>query len=88
MSQLEQAFDQLPNALWMLVIPLALSAYSFFAVCQADIGQQNTWILITSWSLSWAGEKIRLTSIKLPFKTCWIWVLPDMTCCTTLVCRL
>ena len=37
MLQVEQAFDELRNALWMLMIPLALSAYSFFAVCQWQV---------------------------------------------------
>ena len=37
MAQIDQAFDELRNSLWMLLIPLALSAYSFFAVCQWQI---------------------------------------------------
>ena len=32
-----QAFDELRNTLWMLAIPLAISCYSFFVVCQWNI---------------------------------------------------
>ncbi len=42
MSQVEQAFDELRNALWMLVIPLALSAYSLFAAFQWQV-QDSQW---------------------------------------------
>ncbi len=41
MYQVEQAFEELRNALWMLVIPLALSAYSLFAVFQWQAQDSN-----------------------------------------------
>ena len=34
MPQIQQAFNDLRNALWMLAIPLAFSCYGFFTVCQ------------------------------------------------------
>ena len=37
MPQVHQAFNELRNSLWMLAIPLILSSYSFFAVCQWNI---------------------------------------------------
>ena len=41
MYQVDQAFEELRNALWMLAIPLALGAYSLFAVFQWQIQDSN-----------------------------------------------